>query len=63
MFSRLIVKFQRNKFRKIRTTVSLTYADFLAKVGGVLNLFLGASIISFIELLYYVTLRLFFSYC
>lgn len=62
MFSRLIVKFQRNKFRKIRTTVSLTYADFLAKVGGVLNLFLGASIISFIELLYYVTLRLFFSY-
>ncbi|XP_008546056.1 pickpocket protein 11 isoform X1 [Microplitis demolitor] len=34
------------------------YNDFLASVGGAAGLFLGASVISFVEILYFATLRL-----
>ncbi|XP_068083951.1 pickpocket protein 28-like [Anabrus simplex] len=36
-------------------------ADFLANCGGLLGLFLGFSILSFIEIFYFLTLRLFFN--
>lgn len=35
-------------------------ADFLANSGGLFGLFLGASLLSLIEFVYYFTLRLFY---
>lgn len=36
-----------------------TYTDFLAVCGGLLGLFLGVSVLSIIEFIYYATLRLY----
>lgn len=38
-----------------------TFSDFLAIFGGLLGLFLGISALSIVELIYYSTLRLFWS--
>lgn len=43
---------------KIRVE-TYTWGDFLAICGGLLGLFLGVSLLSVIELIYYSTLRLF----
>lgn len=39
-----------------------TYIDFVAICGGLLGLFLGASVLSLVEFLYYSTLRLFWTF-
>lgn len=62
MFSRLVVKFMDDTFLASKLVDSITLIDFFAKVGGICSLFIGASLISFVELLYYLTLRLFFAY-
>ena len=36
----------------------MTYLDLIAGLGGMFGLFLGFSIISFLEILYWVTARL-----
>lgn len=36
-------------------------ADFFASTGGLFGLFMGASLLSFIEFIYYFTLRLFYT--
>lgn len=36
-----------------------TYTDFLALCGGLLGLFLGISLLSLVEIIYFATLRLF----
>lgn len=36
-------------------------ADFLASSGGLFGLFMGASLLSLIEFIYYFTLRLFYA--
>ncbi|XP_048514732.1 pickpocket protein 11-like isoform X2 [Athalia rosae] len=46
-------------FVKLQYQIFFGFNDFLVSVGGAAGLFLGASIISFIEILYYITLRLF----
>lgn len=61
MFSRLIVKFKNDKFAAANLVDSLETVDFFTKIGGICNLFVGASLISFIELVYYFTIRLFFA--
>ena len=43
-------------------TINLIGVDFLASCGGFLGLFLGMSALSIIELLYYSTLRLFWTF-
>lgn len=35
-----------------------TFIDFLASSGGLVGLFMGASLLSFIEMVYYLTLRM-----
>ncbi|XP_046418359.1 pickpocket protein 28-like [Neodiprion fabricii] len=46
-------------FTKMRREVFFGFTEFLVSVGGAAGLFLGASIISFIEIFYYLTLKLF----
>lgn len=37
------------------------FIDFLANAGGLFGLFMGASLLSIIELIYYFTLRIFYT--
>ncbi|XP_046737738.1 pickpocket protein 28-like [Diprion similis] len=46
-------------FIKMRREVFFGFTEFLVSVGGAAGLFLGASIISFIEIFYHLTLKLF----
>lgn len=50
----LVSSFQR--------TESHTYTDFFANCGGLLGLFLGVSVLSIIEFIYYSTLRLYWTF-
>lgn len=59
--TRLSIFFQDNKVETTTRMEMYTFADFLAICGGLLGLFLGVSALSIVELLYYITLRLFWS--
>ncbi|XP_034944557.1 pickpocket protein 19-like [Chelonus insularis] len=52
----IVTSFPTDKFKR---ELLFGFNDFLASVGGGAGLFLGASVISFIEILYFATLRLF----
>ncbi|CAL7939244.1 unnamed protein product [Xylocopa violacea] len=43
-----------------RRELLYSFTDFLTSVGGAAGLFLGASLLSFVEVFYYATLRLYF---
>uniref|UniRef100_T1GJ31 Uncharacterized protein n=1 Tax=Megaselia scalaris TaxID=36166 RepID=T1GJ31_MEGSC len=50
--------FQRESFLTSRRSELYGTTDFLANVGGLLGLFMGVSMISFVELVYFCTVRL-----
>lgn len=56
--SKLFIAFKENNFISINRTEAYTYSDFIASCGGLLGLFMGVSMLSVIELFYYLTLRL-----
>lgn len=60
--SRLIVAFKDNEFTALRRSEFYGYTDFLANCGGLLGLFMGVSVLSLIEAIYYFTLHLFCTY-
>ncbi|XP_031632077.1 pickpocket protein 28-like [Contarinia nasturtii] len=47
----------------LKRTEAYSFNDFLAICGGLLGLFLGISLLSIMELVYYFTIRLFFIFC
>lgn len=53
MMSRLTVYFQEPQFVMTERYVIFTFRDYLAACGGVLGLFMGFSILSFFEFIYY----------
>lgn len=53
--------YKNEKAKTIRRTETNTLADFLATCGGLLGLFLGISALGFIEIIYFLTLRLFWN--
>lgn len=61
-YSRLIVSFNDEHFIPTTRMASSNYIDFLASAGGLFGLFMGASLLSIVELLYYFTVRIFFTY-
>lgn len=61
-YSRLIVSFNDEHFIPTTRMASSNYIDFLAGAGGLFGLFMGASLLSIVELLYYFTVRIFFTY-
>lgn len=56
--ARLAVFFKENQFLTSRRSELYGTTDFLANVGGLLGLFMGVSMISFVELVYFCTVRL-----
>lgn len=53
--------FRDHQIVALKRSELYTYTDFFAIVGGLLGLFMGVSILSLVEFVYYSTLRLYWS--
>ncbi|XP_052756948.1 pickpocket protein 28-like isoform X2 [Galleria mellonella] len=58
MYSRVMIFFKEPQFITSRRSELYGQTDFLANCGGLLGLFMGFSILSVVEILYFFTLRL-----
>lgn len=58
----LSVYFASHDVTTLQRTESLTFLNFLGTCGGLLGLFLGVSVLSIIEFIYFLTLRLFWTF-
>lgn len=56
--SSLSIYFKENQFISSKRSELYGITDFLANVGGLLGLFMGISVISFTEIIYFCTIRL-----
>lgn len=56
--ARLSIFFKENQFLSSKRSELYGTTDFLANVGGLLGLFMGVSTLSFVELVYFCTVRL-----
>lgn len=56
-FSRVTVSFNTENLLPAKRIDYYNLADFLANSGGLFNLCMGASVLSFVELIYYFTIR------
>ncbi|XP_031637927.1 pickpocket protein 28-like [Contarinia nasturtii] len=56
--ARVKISFKRNEFVTSVRSEASNYTDFLSYCGGLLGLFMGVSILSIFEIIYYFTLRL-----
>ncbi|KAL5289998.1 hypothetical protein ACFFRR_009784 [Megaselia abdita] len=56
--ARLSIFFKENQFLTSKRSELYGTTDFLANVGGLLGLFMGVSTLSFVELVYFCTVRL-----
>ncbi|XP_055840557.1 pickpocket protein 28-like [Episyrphus balteatus] len=54
----LTIKFDEDVFNNFIRTEVYSTTDFIADCGGLLGLFMGVSILSLVELVYYLTVRL-----
>lgn len=57
-FTRLFVTFKDEQFFSSRRAEVYTLIDFVANCGGILGLFMGISILSIVEIIYFSTLRI-----
>lgn len=56
--SRISIFFKENQFITSKRSELYGQTDFLANCGGLLGLFMGVSLLSFVEIIYFCTLRL-----
>lgn len=56
----ILLSFKEGHFISINRVESSTISEFLSNCGGLLGLFMGISVLSMVELVYYFTLRLYF---
>lgn len=61
-FSRIVVSFKDDVFVPMFRVENYGWADILSYIGGYCTLLMGCSLISVIELLYYFTIRVYFTY-
>lgn len=54
----LVVSYSDSEFTALRRYESYGLASFLSNVGGLLSLFLGVSVLSFVEIFYFIFIRL-----
>lgn len=57
-YSRVLITFKDEQFFSSRRAEVYTLIDFIANCGGILGLFMGISILSIVEMVYFSTLRL-----
>lgn len=56
--SRVLITFKDEQFFESRRAEMYTIVDFIASCGGILGLFMGFSILSIVEMVYFSTLRI-----
>lgn len=56
--ARLSIYFKEHQFITSKRSELYGQTDFLANCGGLLGLFMGVSVLSIVEVIYYCTLRL-----
>ncbi|KOB71642.1 putative amiloride-sensitive sodium channel, partial [Operophtera brumata] len=56
--SKVEIYFKKSRFMSFHRSELFGPTDFLASIGGILDLFLGFSFLSLVEILYFITLRL-----
>ncbi|XP_044260982.1 pickpocket protein 28-like isoform X2 [Tribolium madens] len=61
-FSMLVVYFKVDQFLAIQRNELYGVSDFIANVGGLFGLFIGFSLISTIEIIYFLTLRIYYNF-
>lgn len=57
-YSRVLITFKDEQFFSSRRAEVYSLVDFIANCGGILGLFMGISILSIVEIVYFSTLRL-----
>jgi Amiloride-sensitive sodium channel len=57
-FGALSIAFSNNEYTAFKRFASYGTISFLSNVGGLLSLFLGVSVMSFIEIFYFLVIRL-----
>lgn len=57
-FSEIEVHFEDSDFLAMRRHLAYSFADFVSQVGGIFGCFLGISIFSIIEIVYFCTVRM-----
>lgn len=57
-YTRVFISFKDEQFFSSRRAEVYTTIDFIANCGGILGLFMGISILSIVEIVYFSTLRL-----
>lgn len=57
-FARLLIFFKEAQFNTLKRSELYGPTDFLANCGGLLGLFMGVSLLSFVELVYFCSVRL-----
>ncbi|XP_055600000.1 pickpocket protein 28-like [Uranotaenia lowii] len=55
--SKVIIYFKETQFIPLRRTEIIGVSEMIASCGGLMGLFLGVSIVSLVELVYYITLK------
>ncbi|KAJ6649409.1 Pickpocket protein 28 [Pseudolycoriella hygida] len=60
-FASLSVFFKESQFITSKRSELVGFNDFVSACGGLLGLFMGVSILSIVEVIYYFSLRLFYS--
>lgn len=60
--STVTIYFRGQQVTVLKRMEVYTYTDFLAVCGGLFGLFLGISVLSIVEFLYYSTLRLYWTF-
>lgn len=61
-YTRLIVNFKDELFIPNKQLAASSVTDFIATAGSLICLFVGASLLSIIEMLYYLTVRIYAAY-
>ena len=56
-FSRIVISFKDTHFRIIKRSELYSVCEFLAFCGGFLELFIGSSVLSIVEIFYYLIFR------
>lgn len=59
--SRVSISFKTHQVMTLKRSEAYTFANFLSMCGGLLGLFLGVSALSVTEVIYYFSLRLFWT--
>lgn len=58
--ARIVIFFRDNQFIASKRSELYGQTDFLANAGGLLGLFMGVSILSLVEVVYFFTLRVYY---